>query len=723
MVGALLWVAALLLLSQTAQNSAEFGRLQFWILSVNAAGVIVLLVLIAGNLIRLVRDYRRHVPGSRLKARMVGMLVVLVALPLALVYGFAVQFLNRGIDSWFDVNVEQGLTDAVELSQTALLLQQREFLEQTQDMGSKLARLRGRDLFNELGALRREAGAQDLSLFSSNRRILATSSENPAAAVPQPPTDEVFFQLRQVQSYVSLEPRGDGTFWIKTAVTLPPTSNTSSERILQAFFPVDQRLSYLANQVEQTYNHYGELTVLRTALKYSFTLTLSLVLLLALLTAVYGAFFSARRLVVPIQQLVAGTRAVAKGDFETRLPIMARDEIGFLVNSFNDMIARLAKAREQNRLTQQQVESERAKLAVILARLSTGVVSLEPDLRIRTANHAAGSILGIDLEERVGESLLGLGAENPLLGQLTAVCEQHLSGGDGEWREQIVLRGEVGRRVLMCACTSLPGEGGEPGGYVVVFDDITALMQAQRDAAWGEVARRLAHEIKNPLTPIQLSAERLRRRYLGQAGDENGQLLERATHTIIQQVEAMKEMVNAFSEYARAPDVEISQFDLNQLIGEVAELYRHQDTEHALHLTLADRLPMIGADRGRLRQILHNLLRNAFEALEGRDGGRIDVVSAQDKLGEAPAIRITVSDNGPGFPQEGRDQIFDPYVTSKPKGTGLGLAIVKKMVEEHGGLIRASNRKQGGAEISIILPTNGEAAFKSAAPAQRRERA
>jgi nitrogen fixation/metabolism regulation signal transduction histidine kinase len=721
LLGALLWIAALVLFSQAAQNSDQFGRLQNWLLLVNGAGVLVLLALIIGNFIRLLRDYRQHIPGSRLKTRMVGFMVLLVVLPLVLVYGVAIQFLNRGIDSWFNVEVERGMTDALELSQTALGLQMREVLNSTEAMAEQLAALRGGDMIAELGVLRREVNARDASVFGVNGRILGTSSQDPSAVVPRYPSDEVVFQLRQRRPYVSLEPKVDGTFQIRTAITLAARTPTSGQRIIEAVYDVDEQLSGLAAQVEESYNRYAELAFLRNPLKDSFTLTLSLVLLLALLGAVYGAFFFSRRLVVPIQQLVAGTRAVAKGDFETRLPSAARDEIGFLVNSFNDMTQRLARASEETRFSQQQVESERAQLAVILARLTTGVMSLEPDLTIRTANQAAGAILGLDLEARVGQGLLAASAGNPMLQQLASVCEGHFNEGKGDWREQIVLRGDVGRRVLMCACTSLPAEGESPAGYVVVFDDVTALMQAQRDAAWGEVARRLAHEIKNPLTPIQLSAERLRRKYLPDLHPEKMQLLDRATHTIIQQVEAMKEMVNAFSEYARAPEMDMSRFDLNELITEVTELYRHQDASRKLFLDLQTNPTELLADRGRLRQILHNLIRNALEALESQTGGRVEISSRPNLVTGAPAWEIVVRDNGPGFETESFEQVFDPYVTNKAKGTGLGLAIVKKMVEEHGGIIRARNHEDGGAEVSIILPVNGE--VTSTAPVQRRERA
>ena len=465
----------------------------------------------------------------------------------------------------------------------------------------------------------------------------------------------------------------------------------------------------LANQVQASRDQYAALSFLRPALKSSFTLTLSLVLVISLLASVYGAFFFARRLVVPIQQLMQATRAVARGDFDTRVqPSPARDEIGFLVNSFNDMTQRLAKASQDARSSQQTLESERKKLEVILARLSTGVVSLEPDMRIRTANQAAGAILGVDLESYVGQSLVELAKSRPLLAQFLSVEANHLAHGDTEWREQVVLRGDLGRRVLMCACTDLPGDGDTPSGYVIVFDDITALLQAQRDAAWGEVARRLAHEIKNPLTPIQLSAERLRRRYLKSESTES-ELLDRATHTIIQQVESMKEMVNAFSEYARTPRMELTHFDVNALISEVSELYAHQERPLAIKLSLAPNLPPIEADAGRLRQVFHNLLRNALEAMEHQDDAAVEISTQRVPGPDFDNVEIRVTDNGPGFLNDIVHQAFDPYVTSKTKGTGLGLAIVKKLVEEHGGQIGARNREQGGAEISILIPIPVEA--------------
>ena len=483
----------------------------------------------------------------------------------------------------------------------------------------------------------------------------------------------------------------------------------------------------MTNSVENSLRGYQQMVFLREPLKSTLTLTLTVVLMLSLLSAIYGAFVLSRRLVAPIQDLVAGTRAVAQGDYDTILPTPAKDEIGFLINSFNDMTQRLATARRETSLSQALVEAERTNLEVILARLSTGVVALDSDLRIRTANQASGAILNVDLENRAGEVLTEIAKNEPLLEQFVDVARVHLDAGETEWREQIVLRGEVGRRVLSCACTTLPSDGDSPPGYVVVFDDITALLQAQRDAAWGEVARRLAHEIKNPLTPIQLSAERLRRKYLGSMDEDEAQILDRATHTIVQQVEAMKEMVNAFSDYARAPDMDFGRFNLDSLVSEVVDLYRAQDSGVDIVVTSDPTMPLIDADIGRVRQILHNLVRNAIEALENTAEGRVEVQVCAAEIDGIEIAQIRVEDNGPGFQTGSVSQVFDPYVTTKPKGTGLGLAIVKKLVEEHMGTIRAENRKEGGALISIRLPMNEAAreAMISKAPGRseiRRER-
>jgi nitrogen fixation/metabolism regulation signal transduction histidine kinase len=722
-------LVALFLLTQTVQKSGDFDRMQEIILWINIIGGVLLVALLIGNLARLFRDYRTNVPGAKLKARMVGMFVGLAVLPLIVVFYFSTQFINRGIDSWFNVEVEDGLNNALALSRAALEFQKRRNLQSTQAAAQRLSISSDRQLVFELGMLRRESGASEMTLYGENNTVLATSSDSATASLPELLTEEVILQMQQARPFVSLESMSSGRVEVRTAVVFTYRGGRAQQaRVLQALYPVADRLGKMVGSVERSYQEYQQLVFFREDLKDLLTLTLAFVLLLSLLTAIAGAFVLSRRLVAPIQDLVAGTRAVAMGNFDTRLPTPTRDEIGFLISSFNDMTQRLATARREASLSQALVEAERTNLEVILARLSTGVLALESDLRIRNANQAAGSILGVDLENRTGEPLVEAARGHPLLEQFVDVARVHLDARETEWREQIVLRGEVGRRVLTCACTALPGDKDHAAGYVVVFDDITALLQAQRDAAWGEVARRLAHEIKNPLTPIQLSAERMRHKYLHTMPEEEAQILDRATHTIVQQVEAMKEMVNAFSDYARAPDMDFIRFDLDKLVHEVVDLYRAQQSSLRIVLTADPTMPMIEADVGRVRQILHNLLRNAVEALENSTDGQIDVHVCAAEIDGVDMVQIKVEDNGPGFHAGSVSQIFDPYVTTKPKGTGLGLAIVKKLVEEHVGSIRARNRKDGGAMISIRLPLNEAARELMIAKApgraeQRREQA
>jgi nitrogen fixation/metabolism regulation signal transduction histidine kinase len=709
-IGVALWLAALYLLASAAQNSAEFDRWLPWILLINICGLLTLFVLLAGKLTHLVRDFRRHAPGSRLKARTVAIFSALAVAPILVVYYFSLQFINRGIDSWFELEVSQGLKDTRELSHAALEVRVREFLQHTQVVAHTLSASSDLELIGTLDRERRESTALEFTIVGAQAQILATSSDRPMDSLPVPATDDMMLQLRRGLPYVSLDTDSVGGYLIRAAAPLDANVNGSgSGRVLIALYPVPQQLGQLADTVQRSYTQYANLVQLRRPLKSQVVLILTFVVLMSLIAAVYGAFSAAQRLVQPVQDLIAGTRAVAKGNYDTKLPLPSRDELGFLMTSFNDMTKRLARAREETRRSQQAVEAERAGLAVILARLSTGVVSLEADLTIRTANQAASAILEVDLEAAVGKRFDESISDTTLFTQFLAALKLHLGAEDLDWREQVELLSDSGKRVLMCACTALPNDLGGAPGVVLVFDDITTLLQAQRDAAWGEVARRLAHEIKNPLTPIQLSAERMRRKFLGSMNAQDAQILERATHTIVAQVDAMKQMVNAFSEYARAPDVHFSRFDLNQLITEVVDLYRVQDSSADLKLRLDPLLPALSADRMRIRQILNNLVTNSLEALEGRPGACIEIEThvAEEGPRQVESAAIVVADNGPGFQRDLIGTVFDPYVTSKPKGTGLGLAIVKKIVEEHGGRIEADNRRSGGARVRILLPLGG----------------
>jgi len=720
----LLWtgigLGAFLLLAQSVQNSAEFGRLQLWILLVDACAVIALSVLLARKLWRLVRDYRAHVPGSRLTARTVGIFGALVIVPLLIVYVSSLEFINQGIDSWFKVEVKEGLNDALGLSRAALDLRMREYSDRTVALAELLAGTEAASIQNRLDAERRTSQALEIALFGQHGRILGASLENPFETLPSQPPPDLVRQLEQRLPYVSLEPQNGGRYLIRTGAVLPHTPAGHEPRYVVAVYAVPEQLAALTNAVQNSYNEYGNLAAMRQPLKYSFRLTLTLVVLLTMLAAIYLAIYSAQRLVRPVQDLIEGTRAVGKGDFATRLPLPSRDEMGFLVHSFNDMTKRLRRARAEATLSQQAVERERTRLAIILARLSTGVLAIDRSLTVRTANEAAGAILGTDLSAATGRALPELAANNERLGQFVAALAVRFAAGREEWREQLDLDGSSGRRTLMCACTSLPGEDAGVG-FVIVFDDITALLQAQRDAAWGEVARRLAHEIKNPLTPIQLSAERMRRRLSAGMSEQNAEILERSTRTIVQQVETMQAMVNAFSEYARAPEMHITRFSLNQLVAEVADLYRSQDPRAQIRLGLDAALEAIEADRGRVRQILNNLVTNALEALDGVESPRLEISTQLETAGDAEYAAVSVCDNGPGFQRELLGRVFDPYVTSKPKGTGLGLAIVKKIIEEHGGRIDADNRPEGGARVRVVLPVKDSTRSATGGARERRE--
>ena len=692
-----LLLVSLYLMGRATQNSEEFGRLYVSLLVVNVSLLALLMVLIGANMVRLWRQYRNRATGVRLTLRLVVMFVVLAMVPVSMVYWFSLDFIKRGIDSWFDVRFEKALEDALELSRTVLDSRMRDLLRRTETMAEQLDHVPDGRVPALLSRLSNDSDAGELTVLTVNGKIIASTGASTDRLLPTYPDEAIMLQLRQGVTYVGLDQISGVGLNIRVVV---PVAG-SDGRVLQVLYPVSERLAVLTDNVQSTYARYDRLRFLRDWLKFSFALTLSLVLLLSLLTAVWAAFYAARRLVAPIRTLAIGTRAVASGDYSRRLPLPSHDEFGVLVQSFNDMTSKIALAQEEARHSQQQVESQRAYLEAVLERLSSGVLALDDQQVLRTANAAAGHILGVEFNEMIGRPLIALAEDHSHLAQFVKALSVPLGDGVQEWREEITLFGAGGRQVLICGGASLPGIT-DGGGYVVVFEDVTTLIQAQRDAAWGEMARRLAHEIKNPLTPIRLSAERLRHKYLKSMPVAESDLLERSTHTIIQQVDAMQEMVKAFSEYARAPKLERRSLDLNALINEVLDLYRdHVPVHWELHLQ--NGLPAVEADVGRFRQLLHNLIKNGLEALAERGDGLITITTqCVDESGFA-FVELRVDDNGPGFPEGLMGRLFEPYVTTKPKGTGLGLAIVKKIVDEHGGMIIAENTRDGACVV-IRLP-------------------
>jgi nitrogen fixation/metabolism regulation signal transduction histidine kinase len=503
----------------------------------------------------------------------------------------------------------------------------------------------------------------------------------------------------QGEDYIGLDPAEDEELQLRAAVKIPRQSPLTEERLLHVLFPVNEQLSTLGKNVQDAYTDYKELSYLRQPLVTIFTLTLSLIVFLTVLASIWFAVWISRRIVEPLQELAEGTQAVASGNYNMQLTASGHDEIGFLVRSFNQMTQRLTQARNASQRSHRLLEQQTSYLTTVLGSLSSGVITIDKDLYLRTANVASSKILGVNLQQRLESSLDSLARLNDNL-QSFAMLIKNYTLKPMAWQQQLELSQSKGRQTLMCHGTPLPGET----GWVVVFDDITTLMQAQRHAAWGEVARRLAHEIKNPLTPIQLSAERLQHKYVSLVPADQAENLTKLTDTIVQQVEAMKDMVNEFSDYARSPGLQLEWLSVGDLLREVLTLYQ-SNPHHQFTLLNSHEDLQIRVDRNRFRQVLHNLLKNAIEASE-EAGLAVDIVISYHALRYQHQrwLEITVQDQGPGFPPDMINTLFEPYATTKTKGTGLGLAIVKKIIEEHGGDVWAENLGDDGAGIIIRLP-------------------
>jgi PAS domain S-box-containing protein len=703
-------LSALHMMSSAVQNSAALTDWFMPLLVFTVGGLLLLMGLISVNLFRMLRDYRRRVAGSRLSVRLVMIFTLLAVVPASLVYYYSLQFLLRGIDSWYDVQIDNAMEDALALSQASLGLHKRELLRFTQRALGRIEDSSQAALALSLGVLRDTGGATEMALMDLDGRLIASSNADPENLIPDRPDNAILQQVRSGTDYAGITPWGsDEELHVRVVVRDPIGRNL----MLQAVYPTSSNISDLSERVQTAYAAYRERAYLRESIKFSFALTLSLVLLTALFIAAWAAFWTARRLVQPVTDIAEGTRAVAEGDYDKQLPMpRARDELAFLVASFNAMTRRIAQARNAAELSQRQLEAQRAYLQTVLGGLSSGVMALDPQGSITTANPAALQILVLDLEALEGRTLAELAADLPQLEPFVDGIMQGMAEGGGEWRGELTLYRQAGRQVLLCRRAALDFGDDNGQGQVLVFDDITALIKAQRDAAWGEVARRLAHEIKNPLTPIQLSAERLRHKCLGKLDPEQERVLDRATHTIIQQVEAMKTMVNAFSDYAKPSQMQPQPVPLDQLVDEVLDLYRGLSVPLRFHPDAAGVL--IDADPVRLRQVLHNLLKNAQEAVAQQADGKVDVHTGTGYKNDCQYAEIRVQDNGPGFDPAQLGRVFDPYVTNKEKGTGLGLAIVKKIIDEHGGAIWAENRAEGGGRVVIRLPALADAASRAA---------
>lgn len=765
----------LYLLAAASGNTAAFERNYPLLLAVNGAVALALAVLVVLLVARLVRRMRQRRFGARLMARFAVAFALVGVLPGLLIYVVSVEFLSRSIESWFDVRVDRALESGLTLGRAALEAQLADLNVKGRSIALELADTPDSGQLAALDRARDRAGVHEALLVTASGNLVGTSSARGTAFELDVPAPSVLRQARAQRSLALIEGdplSTDPRLGLRTRVIVPiplpsmpveapalPTSETrrpllltpppeapptrGERRFLQLVQPVPPSVAASAQALQDGYREYQELSLARTGLRKIYTLTLTLTLLLAVFAAMASAVLLASSMTAPLLHVAEGTRAVAEGDYRRRVrEFRGNDELNVLARSFNAMTTQLGQARDAVETKQRELENAKAYLERVLANLSAGVIVANQEWVLVTANYGASRILGLPLAPRAGERLQAL---VPALAQklVGAFEDQALSATPKDsWQQQI----EVPRAgavpgaeplALLVRGSRLPLDDGP--GYVVVFDDITQVISAQRAVAWGEVARRLAHEIKNPLTPIQLAAERLQMKLSPRLPPEQADVLMRGAATIVSQVAAMKRMVDDFRDYARVPPARLAPLDLNTLVEEISALY---GTAGALiELKLGASVPQILGDAGQLRQVIHNLIANAQEAIDSGRAARTESADSGDRprivvrtepvradegagveAGPATGVRFAVEDNGPGFPTNILRRAFEPYVTTKPSGTGLGLAMVKKIIDEHGARIELVNRNvgsAGGATVTIVFRRLAQHASDSG-PAEHR---
>ena len=700
-ISALLGGLLLYLLSSASANTDLFSHNYTVLLALSGMLALSLAVLVGYQLWQLRNKIKAQIFGAKLTLRLALFFTLIAILPGLLVYAVSVQFLGKSIESWFDVRVEKALEGGLNLGRSVLENGLKDLSRKGEVAALSLAKVSPEKYSQFLEKLASEGAPLDASLIGGDGNVMAFASgtldESGRMPAGEMPDSEMMRQVRQKGVHSVIDTLPDSNLVLRVLVLLDPPYSHASAHILQLIRPVPKQLSADAETVRSVYRDYQELALSRLGLKRLYGITLTLSLMIVLLSAVSAAFFISDRLSAPLAALAEGTRAVAQGDFTRQHPIQSSDELGALTGMFNQMTLQLKDARNMSERQQQQVENAKVYLESVLGHLSSGVLVVDERFKLRSVNRSAAQILGAALLDKQGMPLREIAALYPLLRPFAEAVMQSFDELEGsEWQRQIERLSKNGNQILLMRGTRLSTD--QESGYVVVFDDITYLLQAERQAAWGEVARRLAHEIRNPLTPIQLSAERLQHKLSDRLVGDDAQLLRRATQTIVSQVSAMKNMVAEFADYSRAPAPKLVELDMHQLLREVMGLYEANTSPITLRLD-ATRFRLAG-DATRLRQVIHNLLQNAHDALQNVARREI-ILSTQDA---GRAIMLCVQDNGSGFPDHLLARVFEPYMTTKAKGTGLGLAIVKKIVEEHGGSIAIENVATGGTRVNIMLP-------------------
>jgi nitrogen fixation/metabolism regulation signal transduction histidine kinase len=690
-------VALVYLMSEASANTTFFAENIKLLLYLGGGLAAGLMSLIIYQLAILRKKLRERVFGSKLTLRLMMVFALMALIPGGLMYAVSYQFIQKSIESWFDVRVDESLRGGLKLAQNALQNSLKELSDKADSMANALATSQAADVAT-LNRLREQHSVEEALLLSSRGKIIAQAGAEPVALLSDLPSPNILRQLRTQQRVMQTEEIPEKGWYLRVIVPVNVLSISDDIRVLQVLQRAPPAIVRDAKLMEAGLIDYDKLLISRGSLKQLFALTLTLAMLLTLFSALALAFYLSERLSAPLSALAEATRAIAKGDYSKLNPVKSRDEFGVLTQSFNTMTRQIADATDAMERNQQQLENARAYLESILSNLTSGVLTFDERMYVKTMNAAASGILAVPPTMFHGLKLSEWPRHVQSVAQFAEIAlRQFASSGMRQWEEQFEYRRLDGTRTLLLRGTRL-GSHGE-NGYVIVFDDITHLIQAQRDAAWGEVARRLAHEIKNPLTPIQLSAERLQVKLQDKLPANEADILKRATGTIVNHVAALKGMVDDFSQYAHSSRMNVKPVVLNDLVREVLVLYEAMGVN--IEPRLAENLPPIQADPSMLRQVLHNLFQNALDALSGMDSPRILVSTSLGTGG----VLLTVRDNGTGIADAVMGRIFEPYVTTKPKGTGLGLAIVKKIVDEHNGRILVENVKPHGANVSIVLPS------------------
>lgn len=743
LIGATAFTAILLLvlLALASANTEFFDRYYGWLYAANWAMALVLLIIVVALAGMIVARLRQGRFGTRLLTKLAVYFALVGLLPGGLIYLVSLQFVSRSIETWFDVNVETALDSGLTLGRGMLDNALSDLRAKARSMADQLAQNGDGNTTLTLLRLRDQYGVQDAMVLSGRRRegmqVVARASSTFIGPLRNEQPTAFMLQEARSGGYGAVEGSADSTtaggssadgLRLHVVVRIPSASTAllDEDRYLQLIQPVPPSLARNAEAVQRAYRDYQEKALGRTGLRKMYIGTLTLALFLATFIGIIIALALGNQLARPLFLLARGTEEVARGDLTPKREIKSNDELGVLTQAFNAMTRQLSEARQAVEMNRLALEQSKAYLESVLANLTAGVFVCDWQFRLTTANAGAERIFQASFDNCLNMPLVDVpGIEEFAALVRKAFAERDVGQGADRaepaehWQQQIAVSvaGQAEPLTLLVRGARLqnPAETLATAGYVVVFDDISDLISAQRSVAWGEVARRLAHEIKNPLTPIQLAAERLQMKLEPKLEEKDAQVLVRGATTIVNQVQAMKRMVDDFREYARTPPVVLHDLQLNELITEVLTLYGAEEGLGALKVQLAP-LPVIRGDATQLRQVIHNLLQNAQDAVADRAEPHVLIETKTVEYGEPDelgrrraAVRLSVSDNGPGFPIGILTRAFEPYVTTKAKGTGLGLAMVKKIVDEHGARIDLRNRTaangegSGGAQVSILF--------------------